>query len=282
MKWKARTLAKLAGVAAALLLAAGIAAPYINADGYGERLRRSMERALGRQVEFKGSPVVQFSLFAGGFTAENVVIHEDPSIGIEPIAYMDSVTLRPALLPLLAGRFVIASIKLEGPAAGVDAGDIQSIEVSVGPFLVDVSGTSLDGGVQQVFDTDVPAGSYRTFGSMRAALSVHLAGTRLPRPARVTSSVVKSSNWSGYASVIKTSVTISEITADWRPVEMPKLPEYPVQMPAKFTEKIISDPEASQLHVFLGHPGIKRDNPDYYRLLVMDNVLGTGAVLSLG
>jgi hypothetical protein len=60
-----------------------------------------------------------------------------------------------------------------------------------------------------------PAGSYRTFGSMRAAPSVHLAGTRLPRPARVTNSVVKSSNWSGYASVIKTSVTISEITADF-------------------------------------------------------------------
>jgi len=61
----------------------------------------------------------------------------------------------------------------------------------------------------------VPAGSYRTLGSMRPALGVHLAGTRLPRPARVTSSVVKSSNWSGYASVIKTSVTISEITADF-------------------------------------------------------------------
>jgi hypothetical protein len=61
----------------------------------------------------------------------------------------------------------------------------------------------------------VPVRSYRTFGSMRAALSVHLAGTRLPRPARVTNSLVRSSNWSGYASVIKTSVTISEITADF-------------------------------------------------------------------
>lgn len=60
-----------------------------------------------------------------------------------------------------------------------------------------------------------PAGGYRTFGSMRAALTVHLTGTRLPRAARVTSSVFHSSNWSGYASVIKTSVTISQITADF-------------------------------------------------------------------
>jgi hypothetical protein len=60
-------------------------------------------------------------------------------------------------------RIVIASIKLEGPAKGVDAGLIQDIDVSVGPFLVDVSGSSLDGGVQQVFDTSVPAGSYREF-----------------------------------------------------------------------------------------------------------------------
>ena len=35
-------------------------------------------------------------------------------------------------------------------------------------------------------------------------------------------------------------------------------------------------PEAAQLHFFMGHVGISRDNPDYYKLLVMDYVLGTG------
>jgi zinc protease len=35
-------------------------------------------------------------------------------------------------------------------------------------------------------------------------------------------------------------------------------------------------PEAAQLHLYLGHAGIRRDNPDYYKLLVMDYVLGTG------
>jgi zinc protease len=31
-----------------------------------------------------------------------------------------------------------------------------------------------------------------------------------------------------------------------------------------------------QVHVFVGHPGIRRVDPDYYALLVMDHVLGTG------
>src|SRR5262249_39552693 len=30
------------------------------------------------------------------------------------------------------------------------------------------------------------------------------------------------------------------------------------------------------LHLFLGHVGIRRNDPDYYKLLVMDYVLGTG------
>jgi zinc protease len=41
-------------------------------------------------------------------------------------------------------------------------------------------------------------------------------------------------------------------------------------------EKLVSDPEAAQVHVYLGHLGIKRNNPDYHKLLVMDYVLGTG------
>jgi zinc protease len=31
-----------------------------------------------------------------------------------------------------------------------------------------------------------------------------------------------------------------------------------------------------QVHVFLGHPGIRRMHPDYYVLSVMDHILGTG------
>jgi hypothetical protein len=110
LPWK--LILKIAGIAVALLLIAGLAAPYVNAGQYGERLRGSLQRALGRRVEFRDK--VRFSLFEGGFTVDNVVIDEDPSIGLEPFAQMDSITVRPAIWPLLTGRFEIASIRLEG------------------------------------------------------------------------------------------------------------------------------------------------------------------------
>ena len=69
---------------------------------------------------------------------------------------------------------------------------------------------------------------------------------------------------------------IKKRTSDWKQIELPALAKQELAMPGKYTPKIISDPEAAQVHVYLGHPGIKRDNPDYYKLLVMDNVLGTG------
>jgi len=69
---------------------------------------------------------------------------------------------------------------------------------------------------------------------------------------------------------------ITQLTANWKKGE-PGKPQPPaVGFPQKFAEQIISMPEAAQMHFYLGHPGIKRDNPDYYKLLVMDYVLGTG------
>jgi zinc protease len=69
---------------------------------------------------------------------------------------------------------------------------------------------------------------------------------------------------------------IMALTAGWKKGDAtkPKLPA--PTYPEKFTEKIVTMPAAAQLHFFMGHPGIRRDNPDYYKLLVLDNVLGTG------
>lgn len=112
MKIRVRTVCKLLGAAVGLLLAAGIAAPYFSAQQYAERLRASLSRALGRQVEFRQP--VKFNLFQGpGFSVDDVVIHEDPSIGTEPIAYMATMDVRPSIWSLLGGRFVISSIRLE-------------------------------------------------------------------------------------------------------------------------------------------------------------------------
>jgi zinc protease len=69
---------------------------------------------------------------------------------------------------------------------------------------------------------------------------------------------------------------IAKRTANWKavPKGLDAIPAPPaIEQPPT---KIVTDPEASQTHVLVGHLGITRDDPDYYTLLVMDNVLGTG------
>lgn len=69
---------------------------------------------------------------------------------------------------------------------------------------------------------------------------------------------------------------VKELTAKWKkqPMAQPDLPTPPAPE-AKTT--ILTDANAAQLQVFIGHLGIKRTNPDYFKLLVMDYVLGTGS-----
>jgi zinc protease len=69
---------------------------------------------------------------------------------------------------------------------------------------------------------------------------------------------------------------IKRLTASWKATRVPKLAPPAVEKPAQFVEKVITLPDAAQLHFFMGHVGILRNNPDYYKLLVMDYVLGTG------
>jgi uncharacterized protein involved in outer membrane biogenesis len=112
---KRRRILQCAVACLALLLVAGLAAPYVAADQYAKPLQRALERALGRRVEIQD---VHFSLWRGPrFSASRVTIHEDPAIGIEPVAYVQepgSVEVAPSLWPLLRGHFVIGSIRLEG------------------------------------------------------------------------------------------------------------------------------------------------------------------------
>ncbi len=118
MKLDAKTAFKVLGAAALAVAAIGVIAPYVSADRYGERLRVSIERALGgnRRVEIGR---VHFNLFKGpGFSVDSVTIHEDPAIGAEPIVYVledsGSLEVRPSLWSLLGGKFVVASIRLTG------------------------------------------------------------------------------------------------------------------------------------------------------------------------
>ncbi len=69
---------------------------------------------------------------------------------------------------------------------------------------------------------------------------------------------------------------VEALTANWKKVELTKPKPAAPPKADKPVETIVSDATAAQTHVFIGHLGITRDNPDYYTLLVLDNVLGTG------
>jgi zinc protease len=69
---------------------------------------------------------------------------------------------------------------------------------------------------------------------------------------------------------------VKELTANWKKAPLVRPVVTAPAMPEKFMQKVITMPDAKQLAFYMGHPGIRRNNPDYYKLLVMDNVLGTG------
>jgi zinc protease len=69
---------------------------------------------------------------------------------------------------------------------------------------------------------------------------------------------------------------IKRLTADWKDAPLPKPTAVKVARPKEFTTKILTMPKAAQLQIYMGHVGIRRDDPDYYKLLVMDHILGTG------
>ncbi|HMC53476.1 MAG TPA: pitrilysin family protein, partial [Acidimicrobiales bacterium] len=70
---------------------------------------------------------------------------------------------------------------------------------------------------------------------------------------------------------------VEALTKDWKKSDAPKPAPAAPPKPDGPSTKIVSDPTAAQVHVYLGHLGVTRNNPDYYRLEVMDYVLGTGA-----
>jgi hypothetical protein len=92
-------------------VALSIAAPHFRVDGLRARIQASLARALGREVEIGD---IRFTLFAGpGFALERVVIHDSPAMGIEPLAYVESLTARPRILSLVRGRLEFSSVRLE-------------------------------------------------------------------------------------------------------------------------------------------------------------------------
>lgn len=117
MKVAARRAAKLAALALMLLVAAGVVAPFISAERYRDRIQAALEGALGRKVEIGE---VHFNVFTGvGFAVDSVVIHEDPAIGIEPIAYVNSLEAVPRVWSLFSRKLEFSSIRLDAASINV-------------------------------------------------------------------------------------------------------------------------------------------------------------------
>jgi hypothetical protein len=105
-----RRLIQALTAAALLLVAAGIAAPFLHADRYRDRIQAALSSALGRQVTIDGS--VTLNVFTGpGLAVSNVVI---AGRGAEPFAYVDEMRATPRLWSFWTGRLEFSSLTLDG------------------------------------------------------------------------------------------------------------------------------------------------------------------------
>jgi hypothetical protein len=96
--------------AAVVLLGGAVAVPGINADRYRDRIHSALEKALGRQVEIGE---VRFRLLpTPGLTITNVKIGEDPNIGAEYAAYVNTLLAVPRIRSLFGGPLEFASVDL--------------------------------------------------------------------------------------------------------------------------------------------------------------------------
>ena len=67
---------------------------------------------------------------------------------------------------------------------------------------------------------------------------------------------------------------LDKLLVDWRPRECELA--RPARIPPRARRVAAFKSQREQVHLFLGHLGVKRDHPDYARLVVLDHILGTG------
>lgn len=112
MTWRRASL-YLAGSLAVIV----VAAPFLSADAFRYRIQDAMERALHRKVQIGKA---HFNLLTGpGFSLTEVTISDDPSVGMEPLAFVDTVQARIGLWSLLTGRIAISNLRLVDPSLNV-------------------------------------------------------------------------------------------------------------------------------------------------------------------
>ena len=113
MTFSKRRIWQLSAMAAGLVLVAGLVAPWLDVDRFGDRVTRSLEQALGRKVEH-GS--VHLNLFSGpGFSIDKVVIYDQAGTGDEPFAYVEELEARVSLRSLWGGQLEFSNLRLVSP-----------------------------------------------------------------------------------------------------------------------------------------------------------------------
>jgi zinc protease len=72
---------------------------------------------------------------------------------------------------------------------------------------------------------------------------------------------------------------LARFFSEWNAKELdaPSLPEI---KSTKKRKTVIVDKDLTQANIILGHIGVSRDNPDYYKLSVMNYILGSGGFVS--
>ncbi len=100
-----------------LVIAFGVAAPFLRADRFRPRIQAALEAALNRPVHLGA---VHLNLFTGpGFTVDDVLIDDDPAAGIEPFAHVESMQARIRWTSLFAGGLAFSSLRLDTPSVNV-------------------------------------------------------------------------------------------------------------------------------------------------------------------
>ena len=128
MKRYVRLIGRAVMVVALVVLAAGFAAPYVDAGAFRTRIQAALESSLGRPVHFGD---VHYSLFTGpGFQVDDVLIDDEPQAGIEPFVHVASLKARIRLASLFGGRLAFSTLRLDEPSVnlvrpGSDAWNIQ-------------------------------------------------------------------------------------------------------------------------------------------------------------
>lgn len=115
-----------------LVLAVGLAAPRVSADRFRPRIQAALETALNRPVHLGA---VHLNLFTGpGFTVDDVLIDDDPAVGIEPFVHVESLQARIRWTSLF-GNLEFSSLRLSTGDRG-DAPSVNVVKMASGPWNI--------------------------------------------------------------------------------------------------------------------------------------------------